>query len=107
MIGGNKLATLEIKTTKNNSIGEPVDTWTPYTVLKGFLDLMSGGADYQNYNAKIQESTHVFIGDYVPINLQESECRLVVDGKPYEITLIDNPMELNKHIEIYLKYTGD
>lgn len=107
MIDGNKLATLEIKTTKNNSIGEPVETWTPYAVLKGFLDLMSGGADYQNYNAKIQESTHVFIGDYVPINLQESECRLVVDGKPYEITLIDNPMELNKHIEIYLKYTGD
>lgn len=107
MIGGNKIATLEVKTTEKNSIGEPVDTWKPYTNIKGFLDFLSGASDFQSYNAKIQESTHVFIGDYVPINLQESECRLVVDGKPYEITLIDNPMELNKHIEIYLKYTGD
>lgn len=107
MIGGNKLATLEIKASRRNSIGELVDTWTPYTHIQGFLDFLSGAADIQNYNAKMQESTHVFIGDYVPINLQESECRLVVDGKPYEITLIDDPMELHKHIEIYLKYIGD
>lgn len=107
MIGGNKVATIEVKTTENNSIGEPIESWEPKMRVVGFLDFMSGASDFQNYNAKIQESTHVFIGDYVPISLQESECRLVVDGLPYEITMIDNPMELNRQIEIYLKYVGD
>ena len=27
-------------------------------------------------------------------------------GKVYQITLLDNPMELNRQWEIYLKYTG-
>ena len=29
-----------------------------------------------------------------------------IANKHYEILLIDNPMELNYHIEFYLKYTG-
>lgn len=106
-IGGNVKATLQVKSTKKNEIGESVETYEDYLFLFGFLDFLSGGASTDNYNAVIQESTHVFLCDYVPISLQENECRLMVEGQVYGITLIDDPMMLHEHIEIYLKYTGD
>lgn len=106
MIGGNIQATLQIKKTEKNEIGESVESYEDYQTLKGFLDFMSGSADTVNYNAKLEETTHVFICDYVPINLQESECRMMIKSKPYEVTFIDNPMELNQHLEIFLKYVG-
>lgn len=107
MIGGNKHATLQVKTITKNKIGESVEIYEDFHSFYGWLDFLSGGASTDNYNAMIQESTHVFVCDYFPISLQESECMLVVDGKPYEVTLIDNPMELNEQLEFYLKYTGD
>lgn len=107
MIGGNIQATLQIKKTEKNEIGESVESYEDYQTLKGFLDFMSGSADTVNYNAKLEETTHVFVCDYVPINLQENECRMMIKNKPYEVTFIDNPMELNQHLEIFLKYVGD
>lgn len=107
MIGGNIQATLQIKKTEKNEIGESVESYEDYQTLKGFIDFMSGSADTVNYNAKLEETTHVFICDYVPISLQESECRMMIKSKPYEVTFIDNPMELNQHLEIFLKYVGD
>lgn len=106
-VNGNITALLEVKTTAKNDIGEGVQTWTTLKSLVGWLDLTNGSADYQNYNAKIQESTHMFICDYQPLNVEESECRLTIANKHYEILLIDNPMELNYQLEIYLKYVGD
>ena len=108
-IGGNVKATFQTKTTRTNAIKEQETVWTAADTLTGFLDLMSGGAGYQ-YNAKMQESTHVFIADYKPLNgdITAESARLVIGGKVYEITLIDNPMGLlgGSHWEIYLKYTG-
>ena len=106
-IGGNKQAVLQVKTTTQNTIGEDVETWRDYMTLTGFLDLASGESTVGDYNAKLQESTHVFICDYVAIDCEETESRLLVDGKAYEVTLIDDPMELHLQIEIYLSYTGD
>lgn len=106
-VGGNVQAILQVKTTTQNKIGESVESYADYLFLTGWLDFVSGGTGTDNYNAIIEESTHVFVCDYVPIPLQESECRLLVNGKAYEITLIDDPMLLHQHLELYLKYTGD
>ena len=105
-VNGNIEAILEVKTVEVNEIGEGVETWQSLVKLFGWLDLSNGSADFTNYNAKIQESTHVFVCDYQPLDVEESECRLTIANKHYEILLIDNPMELNYHIEFYLKYTG-
>lgn len=107
MIGGNVDAVLQIKSTSQNVIGESVESYEDYLTIRGFLDFMSGGSDTANYNAKLEESTHVFVCDYVQIPFEESECRLMVNGKPYDITFIDDPMLLHKHLEIFLKYVGD
>lgn len=106
-IGGNVSATLQKKTTAKNSIGESVPTWDDYKTLWGFLDLSGGESTRNSYNAKIQESTHVFIMDYQELDVTEAEARLICNGKTYEVTMIDDPMYLHEHIEIMLKYTGD
>ena len=107
-IGGNLKAIIQISATTKNAIGESVKAWTDVQTIKGWLDLGSGDSRYTTYNAKIQESTHVFIADFVPLDsrITAENARAIINGKRYDITLIDNPMELNEQLEIYLKYTG-
>lgn len=105
-IGGNTYAELQVKTVAKNAIGESIATWSTIQNLEGWLDLQSGDSKYLNHNAKIQESTHVFICDYEPIRAKAEESRMIVNGEVYDVMLIDNPMGLNYHIEIYLKYNG-
>ena len=109
-IGGNIKAIIQIFTTTKNDIGEHVQNWTNAQTIKGWIDLSSGEAGYATYNAKIQESTHIFIADYVPLDsrITAETSRMVINGKRYDILLIDNPMELGagSQLEFYLKFTG-
>lgn len=109
-IGGNIRAVIQISTVTRNAIGEQVKTWEDVQTLHGWLDLSSGDSRYTTYYAKVQESTHVFIADYVYLNnkITAENARMVVSGKVYDIMLIDNPMEMGSgsQLEIYLKYTG-
>lgn len=109
-IGGNIKAHIQIYETTKNEIGEHVQTWVDVQTVKGWLDLSSGEARYTTYNAKIQESTHIFIADYVSLDsrITAETSRAVINGKRYEILLIDNPMEMGSgsQLEFYLKFTG-
>lgn len=109
-IGGNITAVIQTATTTKNAIGEQVKSWANAQTLKGWLDLSSGDSKYTTYNAKMQESTHVFIADYVPLaaGIQAENSRMTINGKIYDVLLIDNPMEMGSgsQLEIYLKYTG-
>ena len=108
MIGGNIMAQIQTSTITTNEIREQVRNWQTVDTLTGWLDLSGGDSKYTTYNAKIQESTHVFVADYKPLSgsITAENCRLLIAGKKYDVTLIDNPMGLNKQWEIYLKYTG-
>ena len=117
MIGGNITALLQVRTTTKNAIGEAVEKWHTVMELKGWLDLQSGNSNYQTFNAKIQESTHVFVCDYKPIpgtldvdgktvNVSSENARMVTGSMLYDVMLIDDPMELHEQLEIYLKFTG-
>jgi head-tail adaptor len=109
-IGGNIKAIIQIYETTVNDIGEHVQTWVDVHTIKGWLDLSSGEARYTTYNAKIQESTHVFISDYVSLDsrITAETSQMVINGKRYDILLIDNPMEMGtgSQLEFYLKFTG-
>lgn len=108
MIGGNTTAALQIRTTTKNEIGEAVKSWKTVDEIKGFLDMSSGDSKYTTYNAKIQESTHVFISDWRKLDafVKAENSRLVINGEIYDVMLIDDPMGLHKQIEIYLQYRG-
>lgn len=109
-IGGNTKAIIQVFTQAKNEIGEPVKTWADAQTIKGWLDLQSGDSKHTTFNAKIQESTHIFIADYVPLDarITAESARMVINGKTYDILLIDNPMEMQKgsQLEIYLRFTG-
>lgn len=108
-IGGNIAGQLQKKsTTTKNAIGERVLQWQTVHQVAGFLDLSSGDSKYQTFDSKIQESTHIFICDFFEIDssITSENSRMVINNRVYDVMLIDDPMELHKHIEIYLKYTG-
>ena len=107
-IGGNIVATVQVSTHTKNEIGEAVLTWADAQQIKGWLDLQSGDSKYSVYHAKIQESTHLFIADYVALNITAENSRMVINGKVYDILLIDNPMGMGKgsQLEFYLKFVG-
>lgn len=134
-VGGNIYALLQVKEKgQKNSIGAYEASWVDCTAILGWLDLNTGDSKHTSFNAKIQESTHYFLCDFTNlkalstkwvwnpfsfltgvINSEEQEqtvevtsenARMVIDGMVYEILLIDNPMNLNEHLEIYLRYVG-
>jgi head-tail adaptor len=109
-IGGNTRAMIQVYTSAKNEIGEQVKTWADAQSIKGWLDLQSGDSRYTTYNAKIQESTHIFIADYVPLDkrITAENSRMSISGKTYDILVIDNPMELKNgsQWEFYLRFTG-
>ncbi len=107
-IGGNITGVIQKKTTKQNEIGESEITWADAFSPKGFLDLQSGDSDYSKHKTKLEESTHVFLcafhsGIYA---LADQDTRLICKGMVYDILLIDDPMELNEQLEIYLRKVG-
>lgn len=111
MIGGNKTIQLQIGTSEKNTIGESVFSWETVQEITGFIDMMSADSNSSTYLAKIAEATDVFIADYKPIDSRinpddPNNVRAVVDGKRYDVKYIDDPMQLHKHLEIYLKFTG-
>lgn len=108
MIGGNIKGVIQVKTTAANAIGEQVEAWADVQTLKGWLDMSDGEARYNAYQAKIQDSSHIFMCDYVPLDsrITNENSRMIINGKRYDVKLIDNPMEMNVQLEIYLKYTG-
>ena len=108
MIGGNIQGLIQISTTEKNEIGEAVKSWDDVQTITGWLDLSSGDSKYTVYSAKVQESTHVFVADYVQLDnrITAENSRMVIGGKRYDVMLIDDPMEMHKQLEIYLKYTG-
>lgn len=135
MIGGNITALLQVKDEgKKNAIGEREHVWEDVLDMLGWLDLQSGDSKHNTFNAKIQESTHIFLCAFTSlralstkwvwnpfsfltgvINKDEQEtvvdvtsenARMVIQGLVYEILLIDNPMNMNEHLEIYLRFIG-
>jgi hypothetical protein len=107
-MGGNTDAIIQISTTTQNEYGIQSKTWQNVQTLRGYFDLISGDSHFRVYNAKIQESSHVFICDYTILNpkVRTENARMVIDGEAYDITLIDNPMRLKSQWEFFLKYTG-
>ena len=118
MIGGNTTALLQVQAGHTrNEVGARVAEWYDVMELTGWIDFQSGSSPYTTYNAKIQESTHVFVCDYVPIpatlevdgqivQVCAENARMVANSQRYDVMLFDDPMNLHKQLEIFLKYTG-
>lgn len=134
-IGGNQIALFQVKDEgQKNSIGERIHTWVDVASAKGWLDLANGESSNTNFNSKIQESTHIFLCDFQSfkglsgqwvwdalnfvngkisdatlqktVDATSENARMLIDGQVYQIQVIDDPMNMHQHLEIYLKYVG-
>lgn len=74
--------------------------------IRGYLDLISGDERATN-NAFIEESTHILIADYRKDIKAKDNWILDEEDNKYDITLVDDPLKLHHHLEIYLKFAGD
>lgn len=106
-IGGNLDVTFQTKSITENELGEHISTWTDLITIKGWLDLSSGNSTY-SHNTKTVESTHVLLTDYDQTlrELEPQQCRCIIKNRVYEVNFIDDPMELQDHMEIFLKLVG-
>ena len=107
MIGGNVDAIIQVETSSKNAFGEKETTYKNLTTVKGFLDYTGGDGSYKNnFKGELEETTHIFICDYdsITANAEPTTSRMVINNKNYNVLLIDNPMGLNEHLEIMLKY---
>lgn len=91
-----------------NEIGERVTTWKDAVSFDGILSLQSGDSKYTNYKTKAEESSHVVLTDFNAdiYALADRNTRLIAKGRMYDVLLIDNPDELNEHLEINLRFVG-
>lgn len=106
-IGGNTTAIIQTKSVVKNRIGESVPSWSDVMTVKGWLDYQGGQNTISSYDAKIQDTSHIFMCDYKSLQDVTSEnSRMIIDGKIYQILMIDDPMGLHQHLEIFLKYIG-
>lgn len=108
MIGGNTELIIQSlsKDVAYDENGKRVIDYESKEPVVGWLDLISGDSRY-DYKAKIEDSTHIFISDYVDLSdVDIEESRAFIKGEIYEIKYIDDPMELHAQLEIYLKKVG-
>ena len=107
-IGGNITGIIQTKTTEKNVIGESVQTWADAFSQIGWLGMQSGEKRRATFSAKIEESSHVFLCDFHPgiYALADQDTRMIIKGKMYDVTFIDNPDEMDKQLEIYLRKVG-
>lgn len=116
-IGGNITGIIQTKTSSGkNAIGEAANSWNDAFSPVGWLGMQSGEQKRSTFNAKIEESTHVFLCDYdadiYALSLPDEEtrklkdCRMILKGIVYDVLLIDNPDEMDEQLEIYLRRVG-
>ncbi|HAT4156640.1 head-tail adaptor protein [Clostridium perfringens] len=94
---------------KDNGIGGKVEKENEVFKIQGFLDLAQGfgaNGENSNLNSFLQESTHILITDY---REDISNKNWIIDskGNRYNIVLVDDPLSIHHHLEIYLKFIGD
>lgn len=106
-VGGNIGLELQKKVTTVNEIGERVPSWETTAAFFGFLDKLTGEAHIETFDGKVEDSTHVFICDYVDLDeIRPENSRAVCKGKVYNVLDIDDPMGLHHSLEITLRFVG-
>jgi len=108
-IGGNISGVIQKKGFSfKNEIGKNVHQWVNASGLFGWLDLQSGDSKRTNHSTKLEESTHIFLCDFDAgiYSLANEDTRAILKGIVYDVLLIDNPMEMDEQLEIYLRRVG-
>lgn len=109
-IGGNVTASVVRSKMAVNTQGAALEGIAePLMEIVGWLDYQGGQKGHTAYQAPLEDTTHLFLSDYDAAFASQKEdgLSLVVNGRRYEVLLIDDPMGLHEHLETFLRYVGD
>ena len=84
-----------------NELGQEVFEHQRVAEFTGYMDMLDGSESTEKL-AYLADSTHVVLTKDMTVNV-EIEDKIEVSGKSYEVTYVDNPVNIGHHLEIYVK----
>jgi len=94
----------------DDGIGGSTDTWTEEGTIYGYIDLITGTdlpTGGTTDNAFINNSTHIaVIPDAGGHAVTDNDMLKGPNGQVYDVTFVDDPLQIGHHLEIYLRVGG-
>lgn len=84
-----------------NELGQEIFEHKRVAVFAGYMDMLDGGESTDKL-AYLADSTHVILTKDMTVNA-EIDDKIEVNGKTYEVTYVDDPVNIGHHLEIYVK----
>lgn len=97
---------IQYKTQKDNDIGGFDEGWFKFETVQGYIDLITGTDLNTVQNAIFEQSTHIIIIPEYTEGITNDMRVVDKDKRYYSITYSDNPVGVNHHNELYLKFGG-
>ncbi|HEM6539934.1 phage head closure protein [Streptococcus suis] len=91
---------LKCQASRKNALGQKVYDFVESEKLEGFLDMLTGNE--ADRATALTSSTHIFLTKRVDVQITTKD-RIRAKGIDYEVSFVDNPVNLDHHLEIYLK----
>lgn len=87
--------------TRENELGQEIYEHKRTAVFTGYMDMITGTEAVERL-AYLKDSTHVILTKDMTVKA-EAEDKIEVNGKTYDVTYVDDPVNLGHHLEIYVK----
>ena len=84
-----------------NELGQEIFEYKKVAVFAGYMDMLDGNESTDKL-AYLADSTHIILAKDMTANI-EIEDKIEASGKSYEVTYVDNPVNIGHHLEIYVK----
>jgi SPP1 family predicted phage head-tail adaptor len=90
-------------TETSNGMGGISQEWNDYLEFDGVIDFMSGNEQKQAEQINVVANHILLVFDIIDIQTIDR----VYDGdKRYDVKFVDNPMNMDRHLEVLLEYKG-
>jgi len=84
-----------------NELGQEIFEYKKVAEFIGYMDMLAGNESTDKL-AYLADSTHIILTKDMTVNAK-IEDKIEVNGKSYEVTYVDNPVNIGHHLEIYVK----
>lgn len=84
-----------------NDLGQTITSFTKSAVFTGYMDMLSGSESTDKL-AFLEDSTHIILTKDMTVDVSKHD-HIETLGKTYEVTYVDDPVNLGHHLEIYAK----
>lgn len=94
----------EQETGEKDELNQPIVEWQTVHKPLGWLDMITGSDEQTYQNSLLATSSHIFLTEDTSFEILSADRILNPrSGIEYEITYVDDVMELSDHLEIYCK----